>query len=123
MEATMSRRFRNVCAAVVLLAGTGAAAAQTAQPPAPDAWQVEEAAQNKVRAARFRAGLEKAADLLENDPRLGKLNRPQSCQCGEFVSGNILFALLHEIGHAHIQEMGLPVLGREEDAADTFATV
>jgi hypothetical protein len=30
----------------------------------------------------------------------------------EFVTGNMLFALLHEIGHMHIQEMGLPVLGR-----------
>jgi hypothetical protein len=27
------------------------------------------------------------------------------------------------MGHVHITEMGLPVLGREEDAADTFATV
>jgi hypothetical protein len=33
----------------------------------------------------------------------------------------MLFALLHEIGHAHIQEMGLPVLGHEEDAADLYA--
>jgi len=35
----------------------------------------------------------------------------------------MLFALLHELGHAHIQEMGLPVLGREEDAADSYAVV
>jgi hypothetical protein len=35
----------------------------------------------------------------------------------------MLFVLLHEMGHVHITEMGLPVLGREEDAADTFATV
>ena len=33
----------------------------------------------------------------------------------------MLFALLHELGHAHVQEMGLPVLGREEDAADSYA--
>jgi len=33
----------------------------------------------------------------------------------------LLFATLHEMGHAHIQEMGLPVLGREEDAADSYA--
>ncbi len=33
----------------------------------------------------------------------------------------MLFALLHELGHASVQEMGLPVLGREEDAADSYA--
>jgi len=34
-----------------------------------------------------------------------------------------MFALLHELGHAHIQEMGLPVLGKEEDAADSYAVL
>ena len=33
------------------------------------------------------------------------------------------FVLLHEIGHALIHDWNLPVLGREEDAADQFATV
>ena len=33
----------------------------------------------------------------------------------------MLFVLLHELGHAVITQMGLPVLGRMEDAADTFA--
>src|ERR1043166_1952398 len=41
----------------------------------------------------------------------------------EFVVGNILFVLLHEMAHVHVTEMGLPVLGREEDAADAFATL
>jgi hypothetical protein len=41
----------------------------------------------------------------------------------EFVVGNMLFVLLHEMAHAHVTEMGLPVLGREEDAADAFATL
>jgi hypothetical protein len=31
--------------------------------------------------------------------------------------------LLHELGHVIIDEMKLPVLGREEDAADTFAAL
>src|SRR5262249_8978361 len=35
----------------------------------------------------------------------------------------MLFVLLHETGHALVTEMGLPVLGREEDAADAYATV
>jgi hypothetical protein len=41
----------------------------------------------------------------------------------DFVSGNLLFVLCHEIAHAAITQMGLPVLGREEDAADSFATL
>ena len=41
----------------------------------------------------------------------------------EFVAGNILFVLGHEAGHAVISEMGIPVVGREEDAADIFSTL
>jgi hypothetical protein len=41
----------------------------------------------------------------------------------EFVSGNMLFVLCHEIAHAAITQMGLPVLGKAEDAADSFATL
>lgn len=33
------------------------------------------------------------------------------------------FVFLHELGHALIHDWDLPVLGREEDAADQFATV
>jgi len=35
----------------------------------------------------------------------------------------MLFVLLHEMAHAAITQMGLPVLGRMEDAADTFAAL
>jgi hypothetical protein len=41
----------------------------------------------------------------------------------DFVAGNVLFVLLHEMAHVHVTEMGLPVLGREEDAADAYATI
>ena len=37
--------------------------------------------------------------------------------------GNTLFAVLHEMGHVAIDEMKLPVLGREEVEADAFATL
>lgn len=40
----------------------------------------------------------------------------------EFIFGNIVFVLFHEFGHALISEFELPVLGREEDAVDRFAT-
>jgi hypothetical protein len=40
-----------------------------------------------------------------------------------FVLGNTVFILYHELGHALIDLLGLPVLGREEDAADNLASV
>lgn len=40
-----------------------------------------------------------------------------------FVVGNVLFAVYHELGHALIDLLDLPVIGREEDAADGFAAV
>ena len=41
----------------------------------------------------------------------------------EFVAGNVMFATVHEVGHMLITEMGIPVLGQEEDAVDAFAVV
>jgi hypothetical protein len=71
--------------------------------------------QSKVDAA--------ALALRDGDPRFKSLS-PQSAQrLVEFVSGNMLFVLLHELGHAVITQTGLPVLGRMEDAADTFAVL
>ena len=40
-----------------------------------------------------------------------------------FVLGNTVFILYHELGHALIDQLGLPVLGREEDAADNLASI
>ncbi|WP_158044618.1 DUF4344 domain-containing metallopeptidase [Skermanella pratensis] len=40
-----------------------------------------------------------------------------------FVLGNTLFILYHELGHALIDLLGLPVLGHEEDAADNLASI
>lgn len=39
----------------------------------------------------------------------------------DYVLGNSLLTLLHEIGHAVVDYYQLPVVGREEDAADTFS--
>ena len=41
----------------------------------------------------------------------------------QFVVGNALFILGHELGHALVSDFRLPVLGREEDAVDIFATL
>ncbi len=39
------------------------------------------------------------------------------------MAGNTLVLLSHELGHVLIAEMHLPLLGREEDAADTYAAL
>ena len=40
-----------------------------------------------------------------------------------FVTANAEFTLLHEMGHLLIHELQLPVLGREEDAADQLGFI
>src|ERR1051326_5917152 len=67
------------------------------------------------------SNLDKAISDLDKEPRLKDLNPQQRKDLIEFVTGKMFFATLHELGHAHIQEMGLYVLGREEDAADSYA--
>jgi hypothetical protein len=69
------------------------------------------------------ARVHEAEKLLRNDGRNDKLSPEQLRKMADFVAGNVSFAMLHETGHGLIADMGLPVLGSEEDAADTYATV
>ena len=71
----------------------------------------------------FQERIEEVASALRNYPRLKSLSQQQLVDRVEFVAGNTLFILLHEIGHVQMSEMNLPVLGREEDQADTFAAI
>jgi hypothetical protein len=89
-----------------ILAVQGKAAAQDTQPP-----------------KSFEARLDQVVLDMAGDPRFSGLSGPQRRDRIEFVVGNVLFALMHEVGHMAISELRLPVLGREEDAADAFATV
>jgi hypothetical protein len=76
---------------------------------------------NPPRPSKFQARIEAAARALrENNPRFKNLSREYVQGLAEFVSGNMLFVLLHEMAHVSITQMGLPVLGRMEDAADTY---
>ena len=40
-----------------------------------------------------------------------------------FVLNNSTYVLYHEIGHLFVGEFGIPILGKEEDAADNVATL
>jgi Putative metallopeptidase len=75
-------------------------------------------------ASAFQSRIDAAALALRNGDSRFKDSSPESVQrLVEFVSGNLLFVVLHELGHAVITQMGLPVLARIEDAADTFAVL
>ena len=50
-----------------------------------------------------------------------KVATPGGVTRADTVVGNILDTLLHETGHAVIDMLEIPVMGREEDAADFFS--
>jgi len=102
-----------------MLSGACAAMAQPARSDAEKAFKQR----LKAGSEKFQARVDAAARDVDNHPRLKNLTQQQRKDLVEFVIGNMMFALLHELGHAHIQEMGLPVLGKEEDAADSYAVL
>src|SRR5262245_45087042 len=61
--------------------------------------------------------------LIADYPRLAGLSDEEKRKLVEFVTGNLLFVFGHETGHALISELGIPVIGREEDGADSFSTL
>ena len=71
----------------------------------------------------FQAGIDEAARELAKVPQLRRLTPQQRQARAEFVFGNMLFVTIHELAHALVSEMDLIVLGREEDAADAYATL
>jgi Putative metallopeptidase len=71
----------------------------------------------------FQERLDGAALALGSSPRFKDRSPQYRQKLAEFVSGNILFVICHEVAHAAMTQMKLPVLGRAEDAADSFATL
>jgi hypothetical protein len=101
------------CALLVLVgAGPRPLLAQAAPP---DAQAVQ------ARSAEFHARIRELARALANAPLLKGLSLQQREKHIEFVAANMIFVVIHELGHAVISEMDLPVLGQEEYAADQFA--
>jgi hypothetical protein len=124
------RHHRLGCAMLGLaLIGCGGAAGQAAPPDAPVSKIQDSKAGAKFKAAAeevsrgFQARIVDVAHSLQSDPNLKNLSGQQRVARVEFVLGNTFFILLHEMGHVHISEMKLPVLGREENEADTFAAI
>ena len=57
-------------------------------------------------------------DILQNAP---KETTPAGVSRTDAIMGPTLEVFLHEVGHAVFDYLSVPVLGREEDAADQFA--
>jgi Putative metallopeptidase len=117
----MSNRILCVgCALAGLLLGFAyPAAAQPGPSPAGQAYKEELVSES----LRFQARVDEVAHALGEDARFKNLTHEQRAQTVEFVAGNLLFVLFHELGHALVSEMGLPVLGKEEDAVDAYAVL
>ena len=69
----------------------------------------------------LKARVDAAADALGGMPKFKRMSAKEREQLAEFVVGNVLFAMLHELGHTSTNQLNLPILGRKEDAADSFA--
>ena len=74
-----------------------------------------------TEAEGLKARIDAAAAALADNPRFKGMSAKDRQGLVEFVAGNMLFVLLHELGHAVASEMDIPVLGKAEDAADSFA--
>jgi hypothetical protein len=74
-----------------------------------------------AEAEQLQARIAAATLALGSNPRFKGVTPKYRQQLVEFVSGNMLFVLLHELSHGAVNEMNIPVLGKEEDAADSFA--
>src|SRR5262245_10187262 len=74
-------------------------------------------------AQQYQARVNEAVRALTSHPSLNNIPEQKRQQLAAFVVGNVSFVLLHEMAHALVHELNLPVLWREEAAADTFAIV
>jgi Putative metallopeptidase len=71
----------------------------------------------------FQPKLDAAVSALDRYPRFKGLSPEHRELIAEFMAGNTLFVMLHELSHAATSQMQLTALDRKEDAADSFAVM
>ncbi len=64
-----------------------------------------------------------AQDWGQGAWQVGQQEGAQDPAARDFVESNVLATFYHELGHALVDILQLPVLGREEDAADTLSAL
>ncbi len=72
-------------------------------------------------AEKFEANVDRSALALGEHQQFRNKSSNYHRRLAEFVAGNMMFVVLHEMAHGVINQMDIPVLAREEDAADSFA--
>jgi hypothetical protein len=60
--------------------------------------------------------------LKEIEDKLPKETTKEGIEPQDALMGQLVFALMHEFGHAAFDIFNVPIFGRQEDAADEFAT-
>jgi hypothetical protein len=106
-----SRLLRRPCIPLALLFAVMFIARPVFAQPAP------------AQSGALQARIDAAALALEKNPRFKGLSPQYRQVIAEFMAGNTLFVLLHELGHAATSQMQIPALAGREDAADSFAVV
>jgi hypothetical protein len=109
--------LRSCAVFFVLLFSAGAGVSQ------PTHYDSEQLRARVTASGELQARIVEAARNLKDHPQLRKLTQEDRENAVQFVVGNMFFVLIHELAHAAIADLALPVLGREEDAADEFAIV
>ena len=110
--------------AFVPMFGTIVAQPVPSQPAAAPESSAPSEVASKIGLKKFQERIDAAAlALRDSNPQFKNLSPKYLQGIAEFVSGNMLFVLLRELGLASITQMGLPVVGRIEDAADSFAAL
>ena len=113
--------LRSCAVFFALLISAGAGVSQPTSQPTP--LNSEEIQARVTASEQIRARIVEVARNLKDNRRLKNLTQEDREKAVQFVVGNMLFVLLHELAHAAIADLELPVVGREEDAADEFAIV
>ncbi|MBK1988531.1 hypothetical protein A0J48_013450 [Sphaerospermopsis aphanizomenoides BCCUSP55] len=70
--------------------------------------------------------MERFKEVCRNSYKSKKSNINQSefiNKINRQVAGTIVFTFFHELGHTLIEELDLPVTGKEEDTVDEFSTI